>query len=284
MQRTRPHLALTTLLVLIISQPVVAQGDEGDTSFTSDDGFVTLVVPNGAVPEGTDITISHRSSEEAPEDLIDLVGFGAPSYAIEPMDVTFDPPARFIRQVPLAMLDRTAEDPQVLWMLAFRDSAGTWSWLSDLGFGIDAPAESLELSGDVTSGGHVFAFGTGVVFPAVVGVEGSVGYEEVKEASFNVQSFLGLPSGYEGHGASVATIDATTGDAGLVTVGEPNVSDVDDIILISLPYECMTSGETSTGLTFTLDGVGDDVNITSWLELPATAVEVDVIGSIECFE
>lgn len=285
MHRLRPHLALITLLVLITAQPVVAQSDDGGTSFTSDDGLVTLVVPNGSVPEGTDITVAYRSSDETPPELSQLFAGGAPShYAIEPMDLTFGSPARFIRQVPLALLDSSAEDPQVMGMLAIVDDTGAWSWASDLGFVIDAAAESLELSGDVTGGGRVFAIGGGVVWPGVVGVMGSVGYEEVREATFNIQSFLGLPSTYEGHGASVTAIDATTSDAGLVTVGQPNVSDVDDIIHIGLPYECVAPGETSTSLAFTLDGVGDDRNITARLELPATAVAVEVTGSIECFE
>jgi hypothetical protein len=280
--RLRPHLALITLLVLITAQPVVAQSG-GGTSFTSDDGLVTLVVPNGSVPEGTDITVSYRSSDEAPPELSQLLGGRAPShYAIDPMGLTFDPPASFIRRVPLTMLDSSAEDPQVMGMLAIVDDTGAWSWASDLGFVIDAAAESLELSGDVTGGGRIFAIGGGVVWPGVVGVMGSVGYEEVREATFNIQSFLGLPSTYEGHGASVTAIYATTGDAGLVTVGQPNVSDVDDIIHIGLPYECLAPGETSTSLAFTLDGVGDDRNITARLELPATAVAVEVIGSIEC--
>ena len=274
MQRIRPHLALITLLVLITGQPIVAQDDQGSTSYTSDDGLATLVVPDGSVPEGTDITVSYRSSDEAPPELSERFGDRAPShYEIQPMDVTFDPPARFIREVPLSLLDSHAEDPQIMWMLAIRDSAGTWSWTSDLGFAIDAPSESLELSGDISSGGQVSAVGAGVVWPGVVDVEGYVGEASMTDSFFYVQSFLGLPTTYEGHDVVIIEARGATGDPEVATVGETLVTQVDDDPHVSLPLQCVSPGEMSIELTFTLDGVGDDVSIASWLELPATAVD-----------
>jgi hypothetical protein len=284
MQRIRPHLALITLLVLITGQTAVAQSDEGGTSYASDDGLATLVVPSGSVPEGSDITVSYRPHEEAPPELAELAGNRAPShYAIEPMDVTFDPPARFIRQVPLAMLGVRAEDPQVLWMLAIRDSTGAWSWASDLGYGIDAAAELLLLSGDITSGGQVSALESGVVWPGAVGVMGDVGEESMTEWFFYDESYYGLSTAHEITDPVITDAVGATGDPEVATVGETIVSNVGDEPDVNLPLQCMSPGETTAEVTFTLDGVGDDLFITSGLELPATAVEVNLVGSIECF-
>ena len=76
----------------------------------------------------------------------------------------------------------------------------------------------------------------------------------------------------------------TTGDPMVATVGETRVTEVDYGPLVSLPLQCVSSGETTAELTYTLDDVGDDILIASWLELPATAVEIGIVGSIECFE
>ena len=285
MHGIRAHLALTTLLVLIIGQPVVAQSDEGGTTHTSDDGLATLAVPDGSIPEGTDITLAYRSSAEAPPELLERLGDRGPShYEIQPADVTFDPPARFIRQVPLARLESTIYDPQVLGMLAARDGTGAWSWADDLGFEIDAATESLELSGDITSGGQVFALGTGVIWPGYLEIQGYVGEGSMTESDFYVQDFLGLPTTYEGHDAVITEAVGATGDSEVATAGEAVVTEVDYGPLVSLPFQCVSPGETSTELTYTLDGAGDDILIASWLELPAAPVEVSLLGSIECSE
>jgi hypothetical protein len=55
-----------TLLVLSESQPAMAQGEITDIAFTSDDGLVTLVVPDGAIPDDADVTITYRPSDELP--------------------------------------------------------------------------------------------------------------------------------------------------------------------------------------------------------------------------
>jgi hypothetical protein len=275
---------LLTLLVLSIGQPSMAQDETPDTTYTSDDGFVTLIVPEGAIPDDTDVTITYQSSEEAPDELIDLAGAGAPShYLVEPTDVTFDPPARLIRDVPIDTELYSASGPKVLGMLAVRDAAGAWSWAEDLGFRIDGPAESLELSGDIAHGGQVFALGTGLITSAVAAADGSVGYGLDAETWFNVPDFLGVPFTDEGHGASIADVAPIVEDTAIATVGEGQVSEAEDELLVRVPFECARPGTTGTGLTFTLDGVGDDVNVALWLELPETSVAVGILGSLECF-
>ena len=117
-----------------------------------------------------------------------------------------------------------------------------------------------------------------------VDVEGYVGEASMTDSFFYVQSFLGLPTTYEGHDVVIIDARGATGDPEVATVGETLVTQVDDDPHVSLPLQCVSPGEMSIELTFTLDGVGDDVSIASWLELPATAVDVGIIGSIECFE
>jgi hypothetical protein len=279
------RMLLLSLLVLPVSQPATAQDEATDITFTSDDGLVTLVVADGAMPDDTDVTITYRPSDEAPDELIDLAGAGAPShYLVEPSEVTFEPPARFIREVPIDTELYTASSPQVLGMLAVRDAAGAWAWADDLGFRIDGPAESLELSGDLTHGGQVFAFGTGLITSAVADAEGSVGFALDTETWFNVPEFLGVPFTDEGHGASITGTVATIEDATVATAGEGLVSESDEELLVTIPIDCAQPGTTGTGLAFVLGGVGDDVNVTQWLELPESSVRIEIIGSLECFE
>ena len=169
-------------------------------------------------------------------------------------------------------------------MLAIRDSTGAWSWADDLGYAIDAASESPLISGDITSAGQVLALATGIIWPGSLEIQGYVGEESMTESDFYVQDFLGLPTTFDGHDAVITEAVGATGDPEVATVGETVVTEVDSGPLVSLSLQCVGLGETTTDLTYALDGAGDDILIASWLDLPAAPVEVSLLGSIECSE
>lgn len=277
---------LGVALVLAIGVSVQATDGGTHTVVTSEDGLVSLTITEGAAPPGTAVTITKAPSDEVPEMLLDLgITELANHYVVEPTGVTFDPPARLVRRIPLATQGGYPEEPQVMAMLLLRSGDDDWAWVVDPGFVIDGPAESLLVSGDVPHGGSVLAFGSGLIYSPIAADQlVDIGYDLDATSGFSIPDFLGTSFGDEGHGAAVTGVSSSVGDPAIATLGEVTVSDAGGDYLLDQTLACSSPGETSTALAFTVKGVGDDTYWTDALGLRATAVDVSILGSVECFE
>lgn len=76
---------------------------------TSDDGLLALEIPDGAVDDDTEITITAVPNEELPDELANLQG-GGPGYTLEPDGLQFDEPVTATLELPVADLEGWPED------------------------------------------------------------------------------------------------------------------------------------------------------------------------------
>jgi hypothetical protein len=98
------------------------------TTFTSSDGRVTVEVPDGAAPAGTEVSIEARGAEQSPPELVSA-GVQFAHYGLLPEGTQFSQPVK----VTFAIPRDTYGDPNAmpLLYLATRSEDGTWEWLAD---------------------------------------------------------------------------------------------------------------------------------------------------------
>lgn len=132
---------LTNLVAIALAAAVFVPGCDGEEGtvvgprggvVTSEDGRVTLDVPEGALAD--EVAIQIVEAEDTPEDAI------GPAYVIEPFGLTFSRPAELIYDVS----DSAGEmDPEAVRLVIERED--TWSALADC----DVDMTSLEVSASV---------------------------------------------------------------------------------------------------------------------------------------
>lgn len=107
------------------------------TTVASDDGKLSLFVPEGAMPEGTDVSIISVPHDQLPVELSQLVGSGT-GYGLEPDGLEFSQPA-----TATLTLDRSELD----------DAEGTQSAYALVSFNSTAGREVLDSDTAATTGG-----------------------------------------------------------------------------------------------------------------------------------
>lgn len=104
------------------------------TTVTSDDGKLSLFIPEGAMPAGTDVSITAVAHDQLPVELQELAGSGT-GYRLEPDGLTFSTPATAILTIDRAELDDPADQQATYALVSFSaaasrevlDSHTTWS-------------------------------------------------------------------------------------------------------------------------------------------------------------
>lgn len=132
---------LTNLVAIALAAAVFVPGCDGEEGtvvgprggvVTSEDGRVTLDVPEGALAD--EVAIQIVEAEDTPEDAI------GPAYVIEPFGLTFSRPAALTYDVS----DSAGEmDPEAVRLVIEREDA--WSALADC----DVDMTSLEVTASV---------------------------------------------------------------------------------------------------------------------------------------
>src|SRR5262245_52161668 len=101
------------------------------TTVSSDDGKLTIEIPDGALPAGVEVTATfHGSADGAPEaEPLESPGF----YRLEPSGTTFALPVRLSLRL---TADELGIDPGVdglpLMVNATRADDGSWDWLANM--------------------------------------------------------------------------------------------------------------------------------------------------------
>jgi hypothetical protein len=127
------------LLLLVISAAGTACGGGDDepeatatpaasatpeaTIVTSDDGKLSLSIPSGAMPEGTEVTITAVPQESLPAELSQLVG-SAGGYELQPDGLTLSEPATATQTMDRTELDDPDGQQTAYALVSYSDTAG----------------------------------------------------------------------------------------------------------------------------------------------------------------
>jgi hypothetical protein len=123
----------------------------------SDDGQLTMLVPEGVIPADVTLSATARGQGDLPLELMGLQVRNA-FYEVGPPSTVFSSAVRMERAARLKDLDidLTAEGLPLL-TLAMRSRAAEWSWLDAAEMSVED--RSLVVRGDAASVGLLFAFG-----------------------------------------------------------------------------------------------------------------------------
>jgi hypothetical protein len=111
--------------------PPTATATAGAQVLTSADGALTIHVPAGAAPPGTELTATPLGPADQPPELIGVELRGS-YYRLEPDGLTFAEPVLITRRVAAADTGYDlATDGMPIIALALRTSDGRWEWLAD---------------------------------------------------------------------------------------------------------------------------------------------------------
>lgn len=102
--------------------PAASPTPEG-TTFTSDDGMLSLFVPNGAMPEGTEISLTSVPHDQLPPELQELSGSGD-GYLMEPDGLLFGEPATATLTLDRASTDDAADTETAYALVSYNETAG----------------------------------------------------------------------------------------------------------------------------------------------------------------
>lgn len=138
---------------------------------TSDDGLLTIDVPEGALPIDITLTALTQGEADLPPELFGL-NVRSAFYRIEPHGTAFASPVTITRRVALRDLGLDLdEDGLPVLSLAMRSAGGAWEWLDDQRLTVEG--SFVVVSGSASHASQVFAFG-GTTFTRFSLDEGSV--------------------------------------------------------------------------------------------------------------
>lgn len=106
-----------------ITPAVAASPTPEGSTLTSDDGMLTLLIPDGAVPAGTEVTITHVAAGELPSDLQELIGSGG-GYRLEPDGLTFEMPVTATLTIDRAELDESDDGSAAYVIVSYNETEG----------------------------------------------------------------------------------------------------------------------------------------------------------------
>lgn len=96
---------------------------EAGTTVTSDDGKVSLFVPDGAIPAGTNVTVAAMPHDQLPAELREVVG-SAGGYRLEPDRLVFGKPATATLTIDRSELDDPEGTQAAYALVSFNQSNG----------------------------------------------------------------------------------------------------------------------------------------------------------------
>jgi hypothetical protein len=225
----------------------------------SDDGLVTLTIPDGSAPVGAPITITALGQADAPPELQEIA-FRGSFYRLGPADLALTGPVTIDRRIDLVAL---GIDPQEsgypVVTLALRSAAGTWTWLPDQQLSFVAHAEGapieyeLHTSATLTSLGDVYGFSSGLrknlrLEPA--NSTFTVGESFSAFVSLDATAASNLPADQQPQFNSVVPFASQDG---VVQFGTPNTTrSATGLELVAVPVTCAQDATVTVGANGTL--------------------------------
>jgi hypothetical protein len=103
--------------------PAPTQTVEAGTTVKSDDGKLSLFIPDGAIPAGTNVTITALPHDQLPQQLREVQGSGG-GYQLEPDRLVFGKPATATLTIDRSELDDEAGAQSVYALVSFNQSVG----------------------------------------------------------------------------------------------------------------------------------------------------------------
>jgi hypothetical protein len=279
--RRRPQAVLITLALLVWpasalaqdSEVVVPEGQAGPPH------IITVEIPSGAAPAGTDIAVVRRDPDERPDELSSLP-LENPFYELQPLDLRFSEPVTVTRllmfeQFGIVEFDPGAHGYPAASMFA-RNSDGSWTWLADTVVQIDDGTDpAFAVTGSTDHGGPMFGyFGGSLIVAPDDPPEADVG--EI----FRVEGQLHGPPGTE---ANVAGVTGSTSDPSIATPGTVYDIEIFDRAA-GIEFECLAPGTVSYEVTFAATEVADVGPHQSLIDVGGVGVHVVHTGDLTCLE
>jgi len=267
-------LATGLLLGALVAAPVTVAAQGTDfTTVTSEDGLVTINIPDGVAPAGVSVGVVLRSAADAPPEIDPAAA--RPFYEITPVDVVFSDQVEVRRRIVLADVGiDPVESGLPLAVTAIRDGDGNWSWLESQTLRYEYGGSVLELDAGTRSGGQLFpAVSASLTLAPGEGMTGTVG--EV----FRLEAVLGVPPG----SASMSSVfGASTNEPGILVEKEQSDFDFLGRQANSHEYRCLAPGTSQFFAAYTVEEIADVHPVTTAVGLDGTVLFVSVHGEVTC--
>lgn len=238
----------------------------------SDDGFLTIDIPAGALSLDVALTALAQGEDDLPPELFGL-NVRSAFYRLEPDGTLFATPVTITRRVALKDLGLDIdEDGLPILALAMRSAGGTWEWLRDQRLTLDGGF--VVVSGTASHASQVFAFG-GTTFTRF---------------SFDGESPILVGSSV----TLTATLVFPDGAADPPTLGAPFEPIVaSDIVALGLgsgpadnslsqAFRCVSDGTSFVGVRYSVLDVGAESQLFGQLGLGPVSSEVTVGTAVTC--
>jgi len=246
-----------------------------EREYVSDDGQLTMLVPDGAIPADVTLSALARGQGDLPLELFGLEVRTA-FYEVGPASVEFASPVRMERAARLKDLDvdLTAEGLPLL-VPAMRAGAGEWSWLDSAALSV--VDRDLIVRGDAASPGLLFAFG-GRDFTTL---EWSAP-DRVVPIGATVSLIVSLAAAEEeGNPPILGPIAPVISDEATGIVESVSTSDSDGTAAIQ-EFRCVAAGEAPVGVTYSVSNLYADSVLFGQLGLGPASTNVTVTQTVTC--
>ena len=268
---------LSLLIAIVLSLwPAAAVARDGAPDvYQSEDGLITVEVPDGAAPPEASIAVATRDPNERPPELSG-VPMSNPFHELQPVDVRFAEPVTVTRLFEFTQLGISSFDPTqhglVVGSIFARDPDGVWSWLDDTQVRVDPARGVFVVTGVTDHGGPLIGL---IGADLIVAADPS---ESVVGELFRVEGLV------RAEPASAADIGAASG-----STSDPAVAawrrnyDVEFFDrAVGLEIECLAPGMVAYEAVFTVTDVADVSPLTESIGLAGTDVDVTHNGEHTC--
>ena len=243
-----------------------------DRTYTSDDGQLTMLVPEGAIPDDVTLNAFARGQGDLP---LELVGLEVRSafYEIRPDGLVFASPVRMERQMRVRdLVEDLAAEGLPLLVMAMRSSNAEWDWLDAQQLAL--ADRSVMVTGDAQHSSLLFAFG-GRDFTTFQWSEPSL---IVRVGStFGLTVALTFPE--EATDPPLLGELSPVAAAGIVE----SVSTVaSDGSTATQTFRCVAAGEAPIGVTYPVSNINAESVLFGQLGLGPASTQVTVTQTVTC--
>lgn len=246
-----------------------------DREYVSDDGQLTMLVPDGAIPADVTLSALARGQGDLPLELLGLEVRNA-FYEVGPSSVEFASPVRMERAARLKDLDiDLAAEGLPLLVMAERSAAAEWSWLDAAALSV--ADRDLVVSGDAASPGLLFAFG-GRDFTTL---EWSAADRVVPVGdTVRLLVYLAAPE-EEGNPPLLGPLAPILSAEASGIIEPVSTSDSDGTAAVQ-EFRCVAAGEAPVGVTFAVSNLYVDSVLFGQLGLGPASTNVTVTQTVTC--
>jgi len=258
----------TTVLPTATASPAAT----GPQTITSDDGLLTINIPDGALNQPTTIGVTTMDSNELPAELggLPLGGFG---YTLQPNGLTLDEPATVERKLQLPEdFDTGLGVPLIL--LAGRTAQGAWTWLDDLELDLDVDDQVFTVRGTTTQLNDLFGLGESVAHYHFSQPEFVAGLSAPENTFYVVN---GLSPAKDAPEPAIGPNIVPTVDSPSISVGSTQTAQ--GSAFFQQLFMCEMAGQTGIAVGYDAMNLG---GLPPGLGLPPATTTVNVMADVAC--